>query len=291
MIEQLFSIIAPVLICVAIGYCWARWGRRYDIELVTTLITSVGAPCLVLHTLANLRIPVGALATVAAAATMVIALCMLVGVVFLHLVGWPQRAFLPALMFANTGNMGLPLSFLAFGDNGLGLAIGIFAVHSTLMFTVGSAIAAGKPSLRSLVRMPLLYAVALSLIFLLTGTTPPDFVNATARLLGGITIPMMLITLGVSLGKLRIASLPRSMTIAVLRLVFGFAAAFACARLLHLDGVAASVLILQATMPVAVFNYLFAQRYDTKPEEVAGIVVISTLLSFLTLPLLLWYVL
>lgn len=291
MIGQLFSIIAPVLICAAIGFGWARWGRRYDIELVTTLITSVGAPCLVFHTLANLKIPVGTLAAVMGAAATVIVLCLLAGAAFLAMFGWSQRAFLPALAFANTGNMGLPLAFLAFGNAGLGPAIGVFAVHATFMFTIGSGIAAGTPSLRALARMPLLYAVALSLIFLLGGITPPAFIDSTTELLGGITIPMMLITLGVSLGKLRVASLSRSATLAVLRLAFGFAAASASARLFHLDGVATGVLVLQATMPVAVFNYLFAQRYGTRPEEVAGIVVISTLLSFLTLPLLLWYVL
>ena len=54
---------------------------------------------------------------------------------------------------------------------------------------------------------------------------------------------------------------------------------------------ARGVLIVQSSMPVAVFNCLFAQRNQRAPEEVAGLVVISTALSFVTLPLLLWYVL
>jgi len=44
-------------------------------------------------------------------------------------------------------------------------------------------------------------------------------------------------------------------------------------------------------MPVAVFNYLLAIRYRRSPEEVAGAVLVSTILSFLSLPALLWYVL
>jgi predicted permease len=60
---------------------------------------------------------------------------------------------------------------------------------------------------------------------------------------------------------------------------------------LGLEGAARGVLIVQSSMPVAVFAYLFAVRYERKPEEIAGAVVISTVLSFLTLPLLLWYVL
>jgi malate permease and related proteins len=47
------------------------------------------------------------------------------------------------------------------------------------------------------------------------------------------------------------------------------------------------VVVLESAMPVAVFNYLWAVRYDTAPEEVAGMVLGSTVLSFATLPLLL----
>jgi len=61
--------------------------------------------------------------------------------------------------------------------------------------------------------------------------------------------------------------------------------------LLGLEGAARGVVILQCTMPIAVFSYLFAAQNNRSPEEVAGTVVLSTLLSFLTLPLLLLYIL
>ena len=44
-------------------------------------------------------------------------------------------------------------------------------------------------------------------------------------------------------------------------------------------------------MPVAVFNYLFALRYERDPELVAGAVLASSLIAFLLLPGLLWYLL
>ena len=40
-------------------------------------------------------------------------------------------------------------------------------------------------------------------------------------------------------------------------------------------------------MPVAVINYLFADLYQTDPEEIASLVVLSTLFSIITTPLLL----
>ncbi len=291
MIGALFSIIAPVLICAGIGYGWARGRHHFDEEAVTLLITSIGAPCLVFHTLANLTLEPGALAAIAAASLATVAFCGVAGFAVLSLVRWSRRAFLPALMFANTGNMGLPLSLLAFGETGLGLAICVFAAQSSLMFTVGAGIAAGQPSLKALARMPFLYAVVLSLPFPLTGTTPPAFINATTNVLGGITIPLMLITLGVSMARLRVQHLRRSLAISLLRLGLGFVGAILASAAFGLDGVARSVLILQSTMPVAVFNYLFAQRYGLHAEEVAGVVILSTVLSFLSLPLLLWYVL
>jgi predicted permease len=61
--------------------------------------------------------------------------------------------------------------------------------------------------------------------------------------------------------------------------------------MMGLEGAAKGVLIMQCSMPVAVFAYLFAMRYDRQPQEVAATVVISTVMSFLLLPALLWYVL
>lgn len=101
----------------------------------------------------------------------------------------------------------------------------------------------------------------------------------------------MLITLGVSLSKLRVKSLGRSVVLALLRLVPGTLIGLAAGWAFDLGPMSQGVLAIQCSMPVAVFNYLFAQLYRREPEEVAGAVVISTLISFVTLPLLLYYIL
>ena len=44
-------------------------------------------------------------------------------------------------------------------------------------------------------------------------------------------------------------------------------------------------------MPTAVFNFLLAARYDRHPKDVAGAILVSTVLSFLTLPALLLFAL
>jgi malate permease and related proteins len=291
MFADLFTIIAPVLITAGIGFGWGRFGRDFDVEFVTALVTVVGAPCLIFHTLANLSVGTDEFLTMVGAAIVVMSLSAGIGTIVLRAARLPMTAFLPSLVFANTGNMGLPLSSLAFGETGLALAIGIFALSAVLQFTVGVAISSGRLSFGMLARVPLLYALPPALIFMFSGAKPPAWLNATTELIGLMTIPLMLITLGVSLARLTVASLPRSLGLSLLRLSLGFALGVGAAYLFRLDGAARGVLIVQSSMPVAVFNYLFAQRYRRQPEEVAGLVVISTVLSFLTLPLLLLYVL
>ena len=75
--------------------------------------------------------------------------------------------------------------------------------------------------------------------------------------------------------------------ISVVRIVLGGLVGIAVAALFGLTGPMRAVLILQCANPVAIYNYLFAQRWNNQPEEVAGVVILSTLLSLLSIPMLL----
>jgi predicted permease len=291
LIAHLFAIVAPVFVCAGIGFVWARLGKPFETDFVTRLVTMVGTPCLVASTLTSLDISLDSLIAVAIASLTATAGFALLGLVVLRAMKLPAHSFLPALMFPNTGNMGLPLCLFAFGEAGLALAIIIFALTATLQFTAGVAIASGGVSFRRLLSMPLIYAVILSVVVIATGWSLPIWFANTIDLLGGLTIPTMLLALGVSLARLRVTSVWRGLILSLVRLGGGVAIGFAVGTALDLSKLELGVLVIQATMPVAVFNYLFAQYFSREPEQVAGMVVISTALSFLTLPLLLLVVL
>lgn len=291
MFATLLAIIAPILIVSAIGFAWSRSGKPFDSTLVTAIVTTVGTPCLIASTLTKLHPDANALATMAVVTLLSFAAFAIIGLAILRLLKLPYHSYLPALMFPNCGNMGLPLSLFAFGEKGLALAIIYFVISATLQFTVGVGIASGSADPRRLLRMPLLYAVAASLVFLATGWTMPLWLANTLELVGGLTIPLMLVALGVSLAQLQVRSLKRALGISIARLGLGFAVGVALAWAFELDRVAAGVVILQCSMPVAVFNYLFAKLYERSAEDVAGMVVVSTIISFATLPLLLLLIL
>lgn len=291
MLAELFSIVAPVLVCAGLGFGWAKSGRKFDTDMVMTLVTNIGVPCLVFATLVQADIEPKALATMAGATAVVVVAVGLLGAGALILTRQPVRPFLPSLMFPNVGNMGLPLCLLAFGDVGLALGIAVFTVMVVIQFVASPIIAGGITSPVELARIPILYAVAASLIVILGNLEPWAWVVNTTKILGGMVIPLMLTTLGISLARLRVVGLARAAGIAVLRVGLGFGIGLGVATLLGFEGAAKGVLVLQSSLPVAVFNFLFAERYQTRPTDVAGAVVVSTLLSFAALPALLWFLL
>ncbi len=290
MLAEIFSIIAPVFLCSAIGLVWAKLGERFEIAFVTRLVTFVGFPCLVFTALVKVEITAEAMGVMGVASLATVAAFAAIAAPVLAAAGLERRVYLPAMIFANTGNMGLPLCLLAFGDDGLALGISYFTVNAVILFVAGPAIAAGGMTPSRALKEPLLWSVAAALLVKFAGLSVPTWLFRSLDLLGGFAIPLMLIALGVSLAGLRIASLGRSVALAAFRLIVGFCVGWGAAALLGYEGAARGVLIIECAMPVAVFNYIYAQLHDNRPQEIAGVVLLSTLLSFATLPALLWFV-
>lgn len=289
--SDLFAIIAPVFVCAVIGYGWARRGMPFDNEFTTSLTSNIAIPCLIVGTLARLEINPEAFSQMALAGLITVAATIAAAAAVLKLAGLAQPVFLPSLVFGNTGNIGLPLCLFAFGEEGLALGIVFFTVFLLIQFSFGIWVSSGHGSVRILLRTPLIWAAVAGISLQALGIRLPVWIDNTIGLIGGLAIPLMLLTLGVSLAKLKVTSLRRSVALSIGRLVIGLAVGIAVAELLGLEGMARGILILESTMPVAVLNYLFAARYNRSPEEVAGLVLVSTTISFLTLPGLLLLVL
>ena len=291
MISALVAALVPIFVCAGLGFGWSRLGRAYDTDLVTSLILNIGTPCLVFSTLTGLDVSLTGVARMAGAAALALVSFAVIGALVLRAARLPFHTYLPALTFGNSGNMGLPVCLFAFGETGLALAIAFFSVGSISNFTFGLWLSSGTMSPAALARTPMIYAVAISVVFMSVGIEVPPWLANTTRLIGGLTIPLMLLTLGVTLAGLRVTALWRTIALSILRLTMGFSVGYGLATALGFEGVARGVLIVECAMPVAVFNFLFAQRYDRTPSEVAGMVLISTVMAFAMLPLVLALVL
>lgn len=291
MIVQIASIIAPLFICAAIGFFWERFGPPFNTQAVTGLALVFGMPCLAFSTLTKLEASPEAFAQVSGAYIAALACFLILGLTVVRFMRLPASAYLPMFTTSNTGNMGLALSLFAFGEAGLALAISIFVISSIFSFTVGWSIYAGRLSADVLYNNPLIYAVAAAAIFIITGVRPPVWLANTTELLGGLTIPLVIIALGVSMSKLKVVDVRRAILLSLVKLGLGFAVGLGVAELFGMTGVARGVLIIGCSMPVAVHNYVFALKFERRPEETASVIVLSTAISMATLPLLLAFVL
>ena len=287
MIAVVLSIVLPVVLTTAVGFLWSRWGHPLNSKDVTELVGNVATPCLIVSTFQTSKLSFEALAAMTGATALCIVLFAAIGAMILRAAGLSLRTFLPSISFPNAGNLGLPLSLYAFGPEGLGYAIAYFSVSSVANFTLGQMIAAGKANWAGLVRQPILYAVLIGVALAYAQVQLPAWAGTTVSLIGSLTVPLMLLMLGSALSRLKVAAFGRALFVSLVRLGMGAAVGIGVATALGLTGNLRAVLILQAANPVAVYNYFFAQRWGNEPEAVAGVVVLSTLLSMATVPLLL----
>ncbi|XXF10803.1 AEC family transporter [Pseudomonas sp. D2-3] len=290
MLAELFAVLAPVIIVSAIGYAWARSGQAYPTEFIARLVLTIGTPSLVLATLSRADIDPNAFTSMALGCVLVTACMGLFGVLFSRLFRQQWKVLVPAFLFPNTGNMGLPISLYAFGEHGLALAVAFFLTLSIMQFSVGIALSGNAASIKDLLRNPILVSLLLALPMIFMDLQLPRWLANTVGLVGGMTIPLMLLTLGVSLASIRLHHLGSGLVLGALRIVLGAGVGWGIGAAMGLEPLTHAVLVVQSAMPVAVFNYLFAVRANRSPEQVASLVMCSTLLAIGWLPLILaWW--
>ena len=292
MLSELLAILAPIVISTGAGFVWGKSGADFPSDFISRIVMNIGTPCLIIGAMAKVELDPGVVGQVALATALVMTAMGLLGWLLLRMMKLEVATYLPPLIFPNNGNMGLPLCLFAYGQAGLALALGSFMVMMVATFTVGLVLVTRSEGglwlrMTAIARQPVIYAMAVAVLLLVTDTALPRWLGNTLDLLGGIAIPLMTIALGVSLATLKISSWQRSLFFSLVRIGGGLMLGFVVCELMGLTGVSRNVVLLQSAMPIAVFNYLLALCYNRQPDEVAAMVVMSTLVAFIGLPFLL----
>lgn len=284
MLLQILTITAPVFLLALTGWIWARFRAPFDLAFVTRLSLTFSMPCLIFATLVKAEIDPASFRDIALASAVAYSAAAALFWVVIRLAGLSQRTWLSPVVFGNTGNVGLPVALFAYGEHGLALAMVIFAVMAVLSFTVGIYMVAGVGRPGEVLKQPLVYASVLGGLFSVMGWDVPDWVLNSLSLAGQLAIPLMLLTLGVSIARLEPRAIGLTGLISAVKFAGTAAIAVGVARVFGLGEVETGSLVLQLVMPVAVTNYLIAARYEREPDTVAGLVVVSTILSVVAIP-------
>ena len=215
----------------------------------------------------------------------------IVGLISLYFLKKDVISELPPLILPNTGNMGVPICLFAYGTAGLGVASAIASVIILMHFTVGVFLAKKSFSLNILIKNVPIYGIIVAVIFLYFDWDVPGFLENTTFLLTYTTIFLVLMSLGIALSRFQVVSWKDASILGIIRVVVGPIIAFTLIKYLDLSGFAAGVLLIQSSMPSAVLTYLVGSMYSEKKivDNVASVIVASTLMSIITIPIVVFY--
>jgi len=284
LLVRIAQVIVPVFLIVAIGFWYARRARP-EMGGFNRIVLDVLSPTIVYTALADKGFHWREHLPLLVAGALLILGTGAVAWAVARVARTQPRTLVPVVMFTNCGNMGLPLALLAFGPQGLGAAVALFSISNLIHFSLGSRITSAHARTRELLLSPLMIATALGFASAVADVRPPDMLMAGMRLLGEAMLPLMLFALGVRLTQLRRHDVPRGLLGAFARPLIGLAVALPLAALLDLEGMARAQLILFASLPPAVMQFLLAERYGQEPERVAAMILLGNALAVLFVPL------
>jgi predicted permease len=288
---KLIDVIVPVFFVIGIGYYLGKKNPEINTDFITTFAGNVGTPAMIFYTITTTGVTLSVFTEYFIYALIIIGGFSLVGVLFLLLLKKDFISELPPLILPNTGNMGIPICLFAYGTAGLGVASAIASVVILLHFTLGVLLAKKSFSLEILIKNMPIYGIIVSVIFLYFEWEVPGYLENTTFLLTYATIFLVLMSLGIALSRLKVVSWTHASILGAVRVIVGPLIGFGLIKVLNLGGFAAGVLLIQSCMPSAVLTYLVGSMYSEKKvvDSVASVIVTSTIMSFVTIPIVVYY--
>jgi hypothetical protein len=287
---QILGIVFPVFAIVAVGY---GYGRRHapDMGAMNRINLDVFVPALIFSVLSKRNVALADYSALALGALMVVIGSGLLAWPLARWLRYQPRTFVPPIMFNNSGNMGLPLALLAFGEAGLPAAVVVFVVENFLHFTLGTWLLAGRPHPLQLVRVPMLGATLLGVSFNFAGLGLPGPLDQAIEMLGQVSIPLMLFALGVRMIAVDLTHWRIGLVGTLVYPVAGVLCALGAAELLDLSKPEWGQLLVFSVLPPAVLNFMLAEQYGQEPAKVASMVLLGNLSAVVVIPPVLVFVL
>jgi predicted permease len=288
MLLRILAIIFPIFAIVAAGWLYARYRQTrggIDMAFANQLNMEIFVPALIFAALAAKSFDLAAYDRLAIGALALMLGSGLVSWGVARLLREQPKTFVPPMMFVNSGNMGLPLMVLAFGEAALPAAVVLFVVENVLHYTLGTWMLDHHARFWNLWRVPVIFAALVALAINLSGFELWQPLYLSIKLVGDVAIPLLLFSLGVRLAVSTWSDVRVGVIGAVVCPVTGMLFAWLLSRLLGLNESAAALLMLFGALPPAVLNYVFAERYQQEPAKVASIVMIGNLGSLVFVPL------
>jgi len=289
-IYQIFGIIFPVVAIVLVGYFYAsKFQPNMDSANIINL--NIFLPALMFSVLSRESFQIQNYQILAFSGVIIILGSGIIAWIIAKVLDINIKTFVPPMMFNNTGNVGLPIAVLAFGEIALGAAVVLFAIEMLLHFTFGAYILSKNSNFLPVFRSPILIAtlagIGINLIDLELWLPATQMID----LLGQAAIPLLLFTLGTRLIGINFNDWKIGILGAILCPISGLVMVLILVQFFDFETLHYQQIILFSVLPPAVLNHVMAEKYQQQPETVASIVMIGNIGSLFVLPIALYYVL
>ena len=287
MYQQIFEISGPVFLLILLGYLVSKFKIELHEKTMGFLLTHVGSPCLIFHTLSTTNVDINILLEICTSAISVIFISSLFAIILIKVLKDDFSPYFSCLIHPNSANLALPLSILTYGEIGLIYAIPYYVIVALSQNTFGYLTILGSFKFFYILYHPIFVLSISGLLVLILNLEIPTIIMTSTNYLGNIVVPLSLILLGYSLSNLKIKNLTKGFVYSLGRFIIGLLSALIVIYFLDISGPKAGVILIMSTMPVALLNYIFTVQIDKDTTTVAGLVVVSTFSTLIFLPFLL----
>ncbi|MFT8317084.1 MAG: AEC family transporter [Sporolactobacillus sp.] len=297
-LHLLFSITVPIVILCGCGFLLQNYRKTVDTKLLADISLYILAPALILSALSESHLKgqnVWHIFIFTVVMTVILWLTAILTAKLLHLPEKQTRALTLTTLFSNSNNYGLPVLLLAYGRAGFSLGAVYVIGQIILVNILGMYVASrdqmnGKQAVIHIFKSPLIYACIIGFCISLFHWTLPGGLSSAINMMGAAYPTLVLLILGTKLAATRLSGLHRKdVWIGIgLRLLIIPLLAKGILILLGIHGMLASVLFVEASMPAAINAVTLAEKFDGDTEMISLVVTVTTLLSFLYLPALIF---
>jgi predicted permease len=311
--HPVLSSLLPVVLLIAVGFVAgrARWMRPESVRDLSNLVFLVLTQALLFRTMSSVHLERLDMRPVFQ--YFVVAAVLFFGMLLVY--GRDSRASVLALagIFSNTLMIGVPLIGLAYGEAGQVLLFTLISLHALVLLTMATlvlelqiareqAAATGQQrrlwrtvgqAIRSALLHPVPLPILVGLLYAQTGWGLHPVVDKPLQLLGNAFGPIALVLVGITLSQTPMGkNLMAAVRLSLVKTVLHPALMLAVGWALGLRGLALSVMVVAAALPIGANVFLFSQRYQKEEDTVTAAVAVSTLMSMvgisLTMGFLAW---
>ncbi len=293
MSTEILAILSPVFGVILIGFVSASFydWRAEALKPVNNINLNILLPIFIFSSLQSSPIDLNNALTLGSLGALIMVLRGIITLPLLRFFG-QAKLVMPPIMFNNSGNMGIPISLLAFGDKALVGVIILFLVENTLHFSIGRSIMQGSIKWRDTFLNPMIVAAFLGGVFNLSELTLPAIAQHPLDLAGQTAIPLLLFTLGVKMRDLRLDFATTAIAFGIWVPIAGLLSLLIIKQLpvsaTHLDW---QLLTVFALLPPALLNYLMAEQLQVSPSKMAALVLYANLIAPVPLAIAFYYIL